>query len=198
MKKILNIAAGKMPPLPDLIEHSNANFIVNLDTMYFHHTPVETIERDWGIWQGYNSKTYYCKEDAFEFMERSQMTFDIITIYRFLEHVSFTQVLYFIYLLSTTVNKGGIVDVIVPNYHTLAEMLYQDDVNDPEFEERNILLTTELLNEPSAPHASIWTPQRAGYFFEYEGRFMVSDDNIDPHFVYDGRNIYLRFQAQRV
>jgi hypothetical protein len=112
--------------------------------------------------------------------------------------VSFTQVLYFIYLVSTCIRVGGIVDIIVPNYHTLADMLLQDTTDDPEFEERNILLTTELLNEPSCPHASIWTPQRASYFFEYEGRFKVLEDKLDPHFVYDGRNIYLRFQAERV
>lgn len=200
--KILNVAAGKMPYLPDLIKGDELfpHFIVNLDTMYYNHTPPDVIEHQshhWDTLLDQDTKTYYCKQDAFEFLERTQMTFDIVAMYRFLEHVSFTQVLYFIYLVSTCMPIGGVVDVIVPNYHTLAEMLYQDNVEDPEFEERNILLTTELLNEPSCPHASIWTPQRAMYFWEYEGRFTVPEDGIDPHYVYDGRNIYIRFQAVR-
>ena len=119
-------------------------------------------------------------------------------MYRFLEHISFTQVLYFIYLVSTCIHPGGVVDIIVPNYHTLAEILLKETVYDIEFEKQNILLTTELLNEPSCPHASIWTPERAKYFWEYEGRFSVPEDSIDPHFVYDGRNIYLRFKAVRL
>jgi predicted SAM-dependent methyltransferase len=197
-KKILNLAAGKMPHLDDIVPMAEDHFIVNLDTMYFNHTPVDEIESVYMIWKGYETRMFYCKEDAFEFMERTQMIFDVITIYRFLEHVSFTQLLYFIYLLSTCLKKGGVVDVIVPNYHTLAGMLLNENVDDRDFEEANILLTTELLNEPSAPHASIWTPQRANYFFEYEGRFIVHARTIDQHFVYDGRNIYLRFQAERL
>ena len=192
-----------MSYLPDLIKNNELfpKFIVNLDTMYYNHTEPDIIEQHihhWDQQSDQDTKTYYCKQDAFEFLERTQISFDIVAMYRFLEHVSFTQVLYFIYLVSTCVHIGGIVDVIVPNYHTLAEMLCQDSVDDPEFEERNILLTTELLNEPSCPHASIWTPQRASYFWEYERRFKVLDNKMDPCFVYDGRNIYLRFQAERV
>jgi hypothetical protein len=200
--KILNIAAGKMPILNDLLSRpplTVPTFTVNLDTMYYHHTPVDVIEHHLNHWDtllDQDSKVYYCKEDAFEFLERTQIQFDIVAMYRFLEHVSFTQILYFIYLVSTCMHIGGVVDVIVPNYYTLAEMILDDDVENPEFEERNILLTTELLNEPSCPHASIWTPQRAKHFWEFEGRFSVSE--VDPHFVYDGRNIYLRFQAVRV
>lgn len=201
--KILNIAAGKMPYLDDVVKHMNLFplFVVNLDTMYYYHTPPDVLEQQAHHWDhliDQDNKICYCQEDAFKFMERTQITFDVITMYRFLEHVSFTQVLYFIYLVSTCIHPGGVVDIIVPNYHTLAEMLLEDNVEDPEFEERNILLTTELLNEPSCPHASIWTPQRARYFWEFEGRFTVDEKTIDPHFVYDGRNIYIRFQAKRV
>lgn len=201
--KILNIAAGKMPHLTDILPNQELvpKFIVNLDTMYYHHTPPDVLEHHahhWDFQPEQDTRVHYCKQDVFEFLERTQIMFDFIAIYRFLEHVSFTQLLYFIYLLSTCLKKGGMVDIIVPNYYTLAEMIIEESVDNPEFEERNILLTTELLNEPSCPHASIWTPQRAGYFFEYEGRFVVPEKSIDPHFVYDGRNIYLRFQAERV
>jgi hypothetical protein len=94
--------------------------------------------------------------------------------------------------------ESGKVDIIVPNYNTLADMILNESVSSPDFEKDNILLTTELLNEPSCPHASIWTPERATYFWEFEGRFEVKPETVDPHFVFDGRNIYLRFQAERI
>ena len=68
-----------------------------------------------------------------------------------------------------------------------------DDFN---FQAHNILLTTELLNEPSCPHASIWTPERARYFFELEGRFNVT--YMVNNFLFDGRQIYMRFMAERI
>jgi len=198
---ILNIAAGKMPVLADMATRfKQGKFQVNLDLNYYNKTEISQVEWNYQH-RSHNLQSdmvYYCNEDVFKFLERTVMNFDVIAIYRFLEHVSFTQILYFIYLVSTAVRIDGIVDVIVPNYHSLAEMLLDDTTDSPEFEERNILLTTELLNEPSNPHASIWTPQRASYFWEFEGRFTVDEKTIDPHFVYDGRNIYLRFQAKRV
>jgi len=64
------------------------------------------------------------------------------------------------------------------------------------FEAHNILLTTELLNEPGCPHASIWTANRAYYFMELEKRFRVGYMNAE--FEFDGRNIYLRFWGERL
>jgi hypothetical protein len=141
-------------------------------------------------------RKFYCNVDAFEFMERTKLYFDQICIYRFLEHVTFTQVEYFIYLLSTVTHPGAIIDIIVPNYIQLAEMILNDNPNMSDFAAKNILLTTELLNEPSCPHASIWTPKRATYFFELEKRFKIV--SMDQAFKYDGRDIYMRFKAERV
>jgi len=89
-------------------------------------------------------------------------------------------------------------DVIVPNYEVLAAMIRDEDVNSSNFERNNILLTTELLNQPSDPHASIWSPQRAKYFWEFENRFKIYSDLVCPNFKYDGRDIYLRFHVKRV
>ncbi len=193
-KVILNIAAGKFQP----INLEPISFLVNLDTMYYHHTEaslIEAIYNDWKIKRATNKK-FYCSQDVFSFMERTIINFDKVCIYRFLEHVSYTQALYFIYLLSTITRKGSLIDVIVPNYEKLANMILKEDVNDKDFEANNILLTTELLNEPSCPHASIWTPARAEYFFELEGRFKVNQWVSDYEF--DGRKIYLRFLAERI
>jgi len=194
-KKILNIAAGKFKPI-DLV---SPYLLLNIDTMYYEPTEKPgDAEYTLQTWKNPDDCFIYCKEDAFRFMENTIINnFDLITIYRFLEHVSFTQVEYFIYLLSTVTQPGAKVDVIVPNYKILAEkILNDDDPLDENFAAKNILLTTELLNEPSCPHASIWTPSRARYFFELEKRFLIT--SISSTYVFDGRDIYLRFIAERV
>jgi hypothetical protein len=197
MKTVLNIAAGKFTPLD--LEYSENYFIVNVDTMYYDHIEPEFIEMEYNNWNGDHSRNYNVKADIFEFLERTVMTFDRICIYRFLEHVPFDKVLYFIYLLSTVTQSGAEIDIIVPNYEILAKMILEEDPMDPasgNFEAHNILLTTELLNEPSCPHASIWTQQRAHYYFQLERRFtIVGSAN---RFNFDGRDIYLRFHAQRI
>ena len=198
-RRVLNIAAGKFDALEDFVDRRNDNFFqVNVDTSYFSSTQVLDIEQHYDNWGGYDNIKYYCNMDIFMFLERTRMKFDKIVIYRFLEHVSFTNIMYFIYLVSSVMEESGKVDIIVPNYNTLADMILNESVSSPDFEKDNILLTTELLNEPSCPHASIWTPERATYFWEFEGRFEVKPETVDPHFVFDGRNIYLRFQAERI
>lgn len=201
-KTILNIAAGKMVPIgfsdslnyPYFMKH----FIVQLDPMYYSDIPAEFIESSHTKWVNDNTKmAFLCPIDAYEFMERIFLNFNHVSIYRFLEHVSFTKVPYFIYLVSTLLEKGGIVDVIVPNYETLANMIIKEDFpGDKDFEAHNIFLTTELLNEPSCPHASIWTPDRMKYFWELEDRFKLID--INNNFDFDGRDIYIRAIMERI
>lgn len=191
---ILNIAAGKFNPLN--LENFSPFFLVNLDTMYYTIDSPEVIERAWDDWAKIGDKTFHCNEDAFKFMENTRMFFDRVCIYRFLEHVSFTQLDYFIYLLSSITKPGATLDIIVPDYTKLARMISDDNPGSPTFPEDNILLTTELLNEPSCPHASIWTTQRAKYFFELENRFLF--DNVASDYDFDGRDIYLRFHVKRI
>ena len=195
-EKILNIAGGKFSPILD--PPKTPTFLVNVDTMYYENSDPVMVENKFGSWAGTQDETYNINADVFEFMERTIMNFDRVCIYRFLEHVSFTQVEYFIYLVSTVTKPGAIVDIIVPDYMILAEMLLAEDdmLEDDNFHAHNILLTTELLNEPSCPHASIWTPSRASYFWELEGRFRTQ--NYEPKFEFDGRDIYLRFSAERI
>lgn len=197
-KTILNIAAGKLQPLELKNEDLRETFIVDVDPMYLSHTDPAIVENNWKEWTGQRYYRANVKMDAFEFMERTIMHFDKICIYRFLEHIPFDKVPYFIYLISTITRPGAIVDVIVPNYKLLAKMLLEEDdmLEDDSFEAHNILLTTELLNEPSCPHASIWTPTRADYFWSLEGRFRTK--NYDDRFEFDGRDIYLRFFAERI
>ena len=195
-KAILNVAGGK---IRQNIPNVPSNFLVNVDSGYYSNIEPKGIESGYRYWTK-NGKVegsdFYCNEDIFEFLERSMIIFDEIKCYRFLEHVSYDKVLYFIYLLSTAVHKDGLIDVIVPNYRTLAKRILHENINDPNFERDNIITTTELLNERSEPHASIWTIDRAKHYFELEGRFEVVNYNIEEEF--DGRNMYLRFTAKRL
>ena len=198
---VLNIAAGKFAPLP-FNETENLlipKYVLNVDTSYYTDVKPGYIEDHMTNWQkDENRLAAYTNlnADVFEFMERTRLRFDRVVIYRFLEHVTFTNVEYFIYLISTVLKKGGTVDVIVPNYKILAEMILKEDT-DPSYvwEAHNILLTTELLNEPSCPHASIWTATRMQWFWQLEGRFKVTSQ--DEAFSFDGRDIYLRSLIER-
>lgn len=201
---ILNIAAGKFAPLP-MPEDSSMlpQYVLNIDTSYFSELTPSEVEKDMEQWYDDPdrvSKVVNLNMDIFEFMERTSFVFDRVVIYRFLEHVTFTQVEYFIYLVSTVIRAECIVDVIVPDYKILANMLINEDHykgnNDFNFEAHNILLTTELLNEPSCPHASIWTEERMKRFWELEGRFKVALQRSGYEF--DGRHIYLRSLIKRL
>jgi len=200
--RILNIAAGKFDPLS--LTALMPYYILNIDTSYFSETKVDSIESSLETWEQNPDRITtkrYLNMDAFEFMERTRIMFDRVVLYRFLEHVSFTQVEYFIYLISTILKPGGMVDVIVPNYTILAEMILNEEgifEGDPciNLEAHNIILTTELLNEPSCPHASIWTPARMKYFWELEKRFKISTQ--EPVFKFDGRDIYMRAIMERI
>lgn len=197
MKNVLNICGGNIKPLEDLFPPNIHQLLVrtlHVDKCYFSDIKPSTIES-----QFYNHKgNMYLNHEIFNFLENTILNFDIVSIYRFLEHVSFTNVLYFIYLVSRIVKKDGIVDVIVPDYKKLAEMLLNEPLpsTDKNFEANNILLTTELLNEPSNPHASIWTGPRLKYFWELEGRF--EGIQLYTPFNFDGRDIYLRAQFRRL
>jgi len=198
-EKILNIAGGKFPPIMEA--PSPPSFLVNVDTMYYDHTEPHLVEKEMVRWAGGKDEQYNINTNIFEFMERTTMDFDRVCIYRFLEHVSFTQVLYFIYLVSTVTKPGAIVDVIVPDYKILAQMILDEDAffeenNTAVFSQHDIKLTTELLNEPSCPHASIWTADRAHYFWTLEERFRVH--TINQKFKFDGRDLYLRFKVRRI
>jgi len=199
--KILNIAAGKVLPLPfkNYITYKDlpGMITVNIDKYYFADKSIVDVDKidEIVINSDYinRNENYYCNTDIFKYMERTRLFYDRVCIYRFLEHVRMRDVPYFIYLVSNVLLADGTVDIIVPNYSELARMLY-NEVIDKDFEAHNILLTTELLNEPEDPHTSIWTVDRIKYFWELEKRFKVQV--IEP-FTLDCRNIYLRALIKR-
>lgn len=197
---ILNIAGGKIKPF-DFPEskidlYSKMNFLVNLDQMYFNPTSIEEIIKSHNNYSNLNSYEYNSNMDIYEFLERYHILFDGIAMYRFLEHVPKTKVLYFIYLLSTVLKIGGYVDIIVPDYAKLAHRILTEQVYSIDFESQDIITTFELLNEPYCPHASIWTEARFHYFFAIEERFKIEYLKTDYNF--DGRDIYIRAIFRRI
>lgn len=207
----LNIAGGKLSPMPTALEGEGMmpSYVLNVDTSYYAETTPMAVEQDainWAKDPDRTDKQAFINTDIFEFMERTILQFDRVVIYRFLEHVSFTQVDYFIYLVSTITHEESMVDVLVPNYQILAKRIIDEEKRMKQhdfgkyddFDGWNIELTTELLNEPSCPHASIWTPYRAKKLWEKEKRFSVDPRQINERCHFDGRDIYMRFFAWRV
>ena len=201
-QSILNVGAGKIDPL--FLPSLESYFLVNLDIAYENErcTSIPTIEefyKDWDHASQHTSsirKILYCNKSWEDFFPSYRVKFDKVVLCRFLEHVRMTQVLFFIYSMSTVVKVGGTVDVIVPNYDDLAKCILEEDPGGYEFDAHNILTTTKLLNEPEDPHASIWTPNRVKYFFELERRFKV--EKLTETFKFDGRDIYMWFSVKRI
>jgi len=196
---ILNLCGGKIiPPIPDL---KVPTFLLNLDQIYFNDSSIREIAECHNkfvtadfVYSG--NKTLYLNHDAYDFLNRYNIPFDIITIYRFLEHVPKSSVLYFIYLLSTCTIKGSIIDIIVPDYQILAERIIAENTESLNFESEDIITTYELLNDMPSPHLSIWTVNRIRHFFELEGRFILKETT--ENFKFDGRDIYLRAKVERL
>jgi len=201
---ILNIGAGKIDPtfLSSLVD---SYFLVNLDIAYEDERCTKLIEIEkrnekWKLESKFDSNAriivQFTNKSWEDFLPSCRVQFDKVVLYRFLEHVRMTQILFFIYSMSTVVKVGGTVDVIVPNYDDLAKRILEEDPGGHGFDAHNILTTTELLNEPEDPHASIWTPDRAEYFFELERRFQIV--TLEEKFKFDGRDIYMWFQVRRI
>lgn len=206
---ILNLGAGKlMEPdeikkfVPERLNSPNNSFlVVNVDQMYFDSITPATMESKHNLFLNGLAKLKFEQEkvdcDIFEFMEGYSYRFDLVILHRILEHIERDRLLYFIYLLSTILKQYGFADCIVPNYRNLANMILHESVHAPEFTRRDIILSTELLNERSDPHCSIWTPDRAVYYFTFEERFMLYE-KIEPNYLHDGRDIYMHFVVQRI
>lgn len=199
---ILNIGSGRLDPID--FDNFKYPFLVNVDKNYSSGEKLDIIEVHHKNFRSSVKPPAYkefsfickCKYDINKFLETYYYKFDLITVYRFLEHVRFTDVLYFIYLLSQIVNEGGLIDIIVPDYKILAHMILNERLDTTGFENENIILTTELLNDPTDPHASIWTEERLQHFFTLERRFF-SEMKI-KRYVLDDRDVYIRAIFRRI
>jgi len=195
---ILNICGGKI--LPDINKELDSYFLLNVDQNYFSDDKILDIRSEHfdfidNIGKEYNYVSYI-NHDIYDFLERYDIPFNKIIIYRFLEHVPKSKVLYFIYLLSTLTKLGAVLDVIVPDYKKLAKRILKENPYDSNFEAEDIITTYELLNDQTNPHLSLWTKERLYYFFELESRFKVK--SVKENYKFDGRDIYLRATVERI
>lgn len=198
---VLNIGAGPGRILPEVLKQLQTYFLINLDVYYPEEScsSITEIGNKYKEWlKKYTSiETFRSNTGWEEFISKYAYPVSYVTMYRYLEHVRMTQVPYFLYMVSTILKDGGLVEGIVPDYDELARrILSEQPKKDKNFEAKNILHTTELLNEPEDPHCSIWTADRLEYFFTLEGRFKVID--ITDNYKFDGRDIYLKFIMERI
>ena len=195
---ILNIAAGNI--LPTWLNEFENYYIINVDTFYFPEiafTAGEAYKDYYLSRKSVEAKIIHVNHDIYDFLWRWTQPFDIIAIYRFLEHVPRTKVLEFIYQLSRVSRPGTtVIDIIVPDYQVIADRILKENVWDPSFPAEDIITSTELLNEPDSPHQSIWTKDRMEYFWGLEERFKVVEQ-VTP-FPFDGRITHLRSEIHRI
>jgi hypothetical protein len=205
--KILNLGSGSGRIKPLVIEEKKLDhyFLLHVDRM-----EVDGFKSDFPklveMMDNFSKQPSMVGKQIYEYMlpcytwekfsDVWPIKFDYVSLYRILEHVSMRDVLYFLYCVANLTEIGGEIDIIVPNMKVLSKLLLQEDVTTKSFEATNILLTTEILNEPYDPHASLWTPDRIRYFTQLENRFEVI--NIIDEFEFDGRSIYLRATLKRI
>ena len=192
---ILNLGAGRIKPLTNI----NYGYIVNVDRGF----PLEVCSCDTEscfrkILKGNLIEKLYINYDIFEYLEKTLIEFNYVCLYRILEHIPFTKVDYFIYLISRVIKKKGIVDIIVPDINKLSSLTLEklQTANDNDFRFWHTLLTTEIVNEPFDPHASIWNPTLLKYFWELEKRFKLVE--LEENYLFDDRDIYIRCKMERI
>jgi len=126
---------------------------------------------------------------------------DLAIAYRVMEHIPRKEIDFALYSIWKTLKPEGILDIIVPNFINLAKFILQEDeiFSNNKFSEivkYDILVSTEIYNEPSDPHQSIWTPTRAKIYIETEGLFKIH--SIKEKYVIDNRDIYMRVISRKV
>jgi len=190
---ILNLAGGNMEPLD--VVRDNKNNIINVDLCY-PESDNNVLLVNTNYWLDNYFYPLYIKSDVYEFLSSTIVKFDRVCIYRFLEHVPKTNVLYFLYMIASCMKVGATLDVIVPDAQKLARRLLEEDVYSPDWESEDLLTTYEFLSDQPSPHLSLWTHDRIKKIFEMERFFAVID--IQENFEFDGRNIYIRALSKRI
>lgn len=136
------------------------------------------------------------KNDIFNYLEQYSDE-DITHIYsqRVFEHIKTEDISYLLYLLYECSVADAKLEIIVPNFQYVfqdALSLDADKMTAKEFNRKLIECTTELFNEPTDPHRSIWTTALAKYYIELEGYWKIDDIT---HIKIDQRSWYMKITA---
>jgi len=159
-------------------------------------------------------------ENIFSFLENYKVrNISYIVANRVFEHIPREKMFYLLYLLKDVSVGGAVLSIVVPNFIGIFEKLSQLNkallstcseeksgaIQDSfesckstflekvsKFEKALIDIHTEIFNEPSDPHRSVWTPGLAKYYLELEQYWEVV--NIDE-LILDNRDWYLKILA---
>lgn len=138
------------------------------------------------------------KYDVFEFLQNyKKRDVDFISASRFFEHIKYDRIGELLYLLYGISRPSAQLSIIVPDYNKVFETLSNLDLesNPIPFQEKLIQIHTEVFNEISDPHRSIWNEQLAYYYITMEHYWDIK--NIDPISL-DGRDWYLQIDCERI
>ena len=142
-------------------------------------------------------KRIIINEDIFDFMSTTSLEFDGLMCNRVLEHVGFESVGYFQFLMYRVLKPGTEATIIVPNAEKLLKMYLTLDVNDPDYYDKKMLITTEICNTRDDPHLSLWRPDEVRkHFIDINDDYWELKDLI-PEYKYEGRDIYMKFDLIR-
>ena len=188
-EKVLHIGSGRR------VDYVNSRAfndkIIHVDRMYTNREDTENVQ--------------YSDLDIFEFLETYEYK-DITNIYacRVFEHIPSNKIPYLLYLLSEVSEerrpypKGlSTLNIIVPDFNAVAKRLKNINrhLSAVVFNRDLIDIETELFNEPSDPHRSVWTKELAHYYFELEGFWNIK--KIHMNMQLDNRNWYMNILAEK-
>jgi len=175
--------------------------------------------REWIKWETYTDDTIMCvdrmfydmevniekhphitlsDDNIFKFLEaHTQQDFDKVIAKRILEHISPEKIGYLLYLIACVTVPGGSIEIVVPDFvKVINDLDRYDPMTDPaqDFNRIMVQAQTEIFNEPSDPHRSIWTSKLAKYYLEIEHYW----ENITIEgATIDNRDWYLYVNATR-
>lgn len=173
----------------------NDKRFTELDTIAIVDRSIPTMK---GLISESNAAVDIYGEDVFEFLEQyPDRDFTRIHSRRFFEHMSQVDILYMLYLLYEVSAEGAYIDIIVPDFEQISDMVKTLDPNVApaiEFNGSMISIITELFNTEDDPHRSIWTQRLGRYYIELESYWEVVD--IKRNMKIDNRNWYMHFRAR--
>ena len=137
-------------------------------------------------------------KDVFNFLEEyPNRDFDRIHSRRFFEHLTESEISYLIYLLYEVSKKETLLDIIVPDFDKVSNVVKSLDPNNMsviEFNKNMVSVITEIYNTENDPHKSIWNEQLGRYYIELESYWKVVD--INKNINISNRDWYLHFRAE--
>ena len=123
---------------------------------------------------------------------------DSVVAQRVFEHFDYKDLPYLLYSIWLICRPEATLSITVPDFNLVSEevkTLNAEKMKAQVFNNMMIQCHTEVFNEPSDPHRSIWTKNLAEYYLTLEDYWSVN--SID-HMTLDGRPWYLYILATAI